>query len=162
MIDYAKKSSVALWKTRGNPFARYHTKDWGMAWILEQVPIEEGMAVLDVGHGRNEQVADFFLSKGCTFYAMDKITAPQRPGSSLPEFDDLRNYADELERRGGFYIDVDKWGRTIEGIPALSPDRIREIDPDLVIVTTMFHTSVVAELEYVKAEYGLEFDIRIV
>ncbi|MBI4774119.1 MAG: hypothetical protein HY788_08060 [Deltaproteobacteria bacterium] len=373
MIDYAKKSSVALWKTRGNPFARYHTKDWGMAWILEHVPIEEGMTVLDVGHGRNEHVADFFLSKGCTFYAMDKITAPQRPGSSLPEFDDLRNYADELERRGGFYIDrfcgtgrsdedlierfdlifslgvlehaiewgypmsifpilfemvlmlktggllaniyepcayrdnpfhiahdiaflygyvelldpghkvpvfdrmpgmyeiatnpdtiitdtvetyttlkgvngytalgymgrkirnmppfkldrhkdinpsssyekyrwievegaegatpphtyrrvlcfgaasrfkqwfpkltrmfpekaivgvldndSDKWGRTIEGIPILSPDRIRDIDPDLVVVTTMFHTSVVAELEYLKSEYGLEFDIRIV
>ena len=373
MIDYAKKSSVALWEARGNPFARYHTKDWGMAWILEHVSIEEGMNVLDVGHGRNEKVADFFLSRGCSFYAMDKITAPQRPGSSLPEFDDLRDYAAALEHRGGFYIDrfcgagrpdddlighfdlvfslgvlehaiewgypmsifpilfdmvlmlktggllaniyepcvymdnpfhishdiaflygyielldrehkvpifdrvpgmyeiatnpdtiitdtvetytthkgvngytalgymgrkirdmplskllqnrdtnpssnyekyrwieadgpererstdtyqrilcfgagsrfkqwfprlsrmfpekaiegvldndVDKWGRTIEGIPILSPDKIREIDPDLVIVTTMFHTSVVAELEFVKSEYGLEFDIRIV
>ena len=39
-----------------------------MAWLVENIEIVPEMTVLDVGHGTNTKIADFFLSKGCKFW----------------------------------------------------------------------------------------------
>jgi hypothetical protein len=47
MIDYAKKSVVAKWKSEENYFADYHSKAWGIAWITANISVNSGMKATD-------------------------------------------------------------------------------------------------------------------
>ena len=94
MIDYAKKSDIAIWKAAGNHLADYDTKSWGMAWIAEKVGLKAGMSLLDVGHGTNHMFADYCMARGVEFCAMDRILSPESA-----------RYAETLEEKGGRYID---------------------------------------------------------